>query len=108
MIKKLLRKIFAEDIREIKNELKEIKKIKKELYADLNRLQECLSYFEIGIDVHIKKKSLILILRRDKQEIRFLECPDNEFIESIIRYLKPFQNKVIDAEHTLRRHLYNF
>ena len=72
-----------EDIREIKNEL----------YADLNRLQECLSYFEIGIDVHIKEKSLILILRRDKQEIRFLECPDNEFIESIIRYLKPFQTK---------------
>lgn len=96
MIKKILRRIF----------LKDFEAVKIELNNKLKQLNECINLFELGADIHVYDRSILIIIRRDKQEIRFLECPDNEYIEHIIKYLKSFQNRTIDAEISLRRCLH--
>lgn len=71
------------------------KKFSKIIASKLERIETLLSYFETGVDVHVYKESLIIMLRKDKPQIKFWAIKDIETVMKILNDFHIHSNRII-------------
>lgn len=89
----------------IKKQVDKILRPEKErLKIEIEKVKELLKVFETGCDLHMKTDSLIIMLRRDKPQVRFWGVR-NRNLNELISYLSQLheRNIIIDAPSVIRK-----
>lgn len=67
-----------------------IKRFDKIITPELEKIKKVLSYFETGVDVHMRKDSIIIMLRKDKPQVRFWNVK-HDTLQDLIRHIERSQ-----------------